>query len=293
MKKDDVIIVRIWEGLGNQMFQYAYARALKAKGHQVKLDLKKAYDDVYIKEKGHDVRYNSIQNFNISLEEINVEEYEKYQYIKRDSVKNRIVFFMAKHGFWKYKYHEENGDGYSKNRYSEKSRNVRGNCYVKGWFQDTRFFEHIRKVLLKEFTPKNRIKLSTDLHNVLECEESVSVHIRRGDYVKIRQTLSSAYYKKAAAYMREYYKNPRFLIFSDDLEWVKENLDIGDNCIYVNDNGKLQDYEELFIMSRCKSNIISNSTFSWWGSWLNCNPNKIVIAPKNCWLPRQNNMLYL
>lgn len=293
MKEDDVIIVRIWEGLGNQLFQYAYARALAAKGHKVKLDLKKAYDDIYSKEKGHDVRCNSIQNFNISLEEIDVEEYEKYQYIKRDSIKNRIIFCMAKLGFWKYKYHEENGKGYSKNRYSVKSRNVRRNCYVKGWFQDIRFFEHIRKVLLKEFTPKKKIKISTYLRDVLECEESVSVHVRRGDYVKIRQTLSNAYYKKAATYMREYYKNPRFLIFSDDIKWVKENLDIGGNCIYINENGRLQDYEELFIMSRCKSNIISNSTFSWWGSWLNCNPNKIVIAPQNCWLPRQKNMLYL
>lgn len=80
--------------------------------------------------------------------------------------------------------------------------------------------------------------------------------------------------------MKQIYRNPIFLVPSDDLEWVKQNLQINGRYIYVNENGKLQDYEELFVMSKCKSNIIANSTFSWWAAWLNQNQREVVLAPK-------------
>lgn len=282
------IIVRIWEGLGNQMFQYAYARALRDRGFDVRLDLDKVYDEAFIKNKKYDLRQNSIQEFNITLRGINVEEYGKYRYIKRDNFKNRVIFWFAKHGLWKYKFYEA-----KEHQYSRKTDGIRGNCYVKGWFQDERYFKTIQKELRKELTPKKKIKISQELRKALEYDESVSVHIRRGDYVKVRHALKMEYYRKAAAWIKEQYRNPQFLIFSDDLDWVKENLGIGNNCIYINEDRKLQDYEELMIMSRCKSNIISNSTFSWWGAWLNPDPEKIIIAPRNCWLPRQKNMILL
>lgn len=288
MKKQGIIIVRIWEGLGNQMFQYAYARALKERGLDVRLDLDKAYDEMFIKNKKHDLRYNSIQNFNITLRRINVEEYGKYQYIKRDSLKNKVIFFFAKHGLWKYNFYEAEEEQYLK-----KAVGIKGPCYVKGWFQDERYFSMIKRELVKELTPKKKIKISQELRRALENEESVSIHIRRGDYVKTRNALKIEYYKQAAAWIKGQYRRPQFLIFSDDLDWAKENLDIGNNCLYINEDRKLQDYEELMIMSRCKSNIISNSTFSWWGAWLNPNPEKIIIAPRNCWLPRQENMILL
>ena len=91
--------------------------------------------------------------------------------------------------------------------------------------------------------------------------------------------------------MKQYYHSPLFVVFSEDIDWVKKNLDIGTDCIYVNEKGTLQDYEELFLMSRCRSQIISNSTFSWWGAWLNRNPQKVVIAPRQPWLSRQTNII--
>ena len=80
------------------------------------------------------------------------------------------------------------------------------------------------------------------------------------------------------------------MIFSDDLEWVKENIHIKGKCIFVNEEKKLEDYEELLIMSRCRTNIIANSTFSWWAAWLNQNKDKVVIAPRK-WLKGQNNIV--
>lgn len=287
MGRNGIIIVRICEGLGNQLFQYAYARALKEKGLDVRLDLGKAYEGAFPRNRKYDVRYNCVQKFRISLMAIDVERYGKYQYIQCDNITNRIICSLARHGLWRYKFYEA-----VKRKYSRKFVNVKGNCYIKGWFHDERFFKHIKKELLEELRPKEKIRISKELREILEYEESVSIHIRRGDYVKIRNDLSISYYKNAVAYMKEHYHTPSFLIFSDDLDWVKRKLDIGD-CVYINEDRKLQDYEELIIMSRCKSNIISNSTFSWWAAWLNRNPDKIIIAPKNSLLPRQTNTILL
>lgn len=281
-----MVIWRIDNGLGNQMFEYANARLCKAKGHDVRLDMNKVYDSSFSHYKYDDVRQNVIQNYNITLPEINVPEYRKYEYIKRDNKKNKLIFFLAGHGLWKYRFYEE-----KPYRYIRRPLCLQGHCYVRAWFQDENYFKHIRPILLQEFTPKKKIKISKDLRKAMENEESVSIHIRRGDYVKIRHALKPAYYNRAMEMMKRKYKNPLFLIFSEDLEWAKRNLANTDNCIYVNEDKKLQDYEELMIMSRCRSNIISNSTYSWWGAWLNRNPDKMVIAPKGPWLSKQTNII--
>lgn len=286
--KEQLILVRIWEGLGNQLFQYAYARALQEQGLNVKLDLKKAYDEVFPKNSKYTRRQNGIQNFNISIGNIDVEKYGKYQYIRRNNMKNKIIYHLANHGLWKYKYCEQ--DGYF---YDKKYVHIRGNCYVKGWFQSESYFVHIRNELLRELTPKKKIRIPKELRQALENNESVAVHVRRGDYVKLRQNASVSYYIRAIKHIEKYYANPQFLFFSDDIEWVKKNIKIDSKCFYVSEEMRLQDYEELLIMSRCKSNIISNSTFSWWGAWLNQNPEKIIIAPKNCWLSMKANVIYM
>lgn len=281
-----MIIWRIDNGLGNQMFEYANARVWKERGYDVRLDMNKAYDSSFLKHKDNDARQNSIQNFSITLPEIDVLEYGKYEYIKRENIRDRFIFWLAEHGLWKYRFYEE-----KVYRYFKKPFCILGNCYVRAWFHDESHFKHIRSILLKEFTLKKKIKISKALREALENEESVSVHIRRGDYVKIRHALKPVYYNRAMKMMKQKYKNPLFLIFSEDLEWAKRNLANTDNCIYVNEDKKLQDYEELMIMSRCRSNIISNSTYSWWGAWLNRNPDKMVIAPKGPWLSKQTNII--
>ena len=284
-ERKSMVIVRIWEGLGNQMFQYAFARSLQAKGIEVSLDLDKAYDEMFVKYKDNAVRENSIQNFNISIPSIDVCKYKKYEYIYQDTILRKMQFFLGKHSLWKYRFYEEIKQGYS-----GKSARIKGNCYVKGWFQSERYFNSIRGILLKEFVPKEKITIPTELHSILKGSESVSIHVRRGDYVKANRAMNAAYYKKAIRLIKKSYKDPYFIVFSDDLAWTKENLILNERCIYVNENKALNDYEELFIMSRCKSNIISNSTFSWWAAWLNQNKEKNVIAPRS-WLEGQKNIV--
>ena len=209
MRGKGTVIVRIWEGLGNQLFQYAYARALCDKGIDVKLDLNKAYDDTFPKPRNHDQRQNSIQNFNLTLPEIDVEEYGKYAYIRQESLRDRLLFQLAVHGLWKYKFYEE-----VISQYSRKSSSIKGNYYVKGWFQEESYFRQIRQILLKELTPKKKIKLPKKLRQAIEYNESVALHVRRGDYVRTHNTSSAEYYRKAIAYMKDYYSNPHFLVFS-------------------------------------------------------------------------------
>lgn len=119
----------------------------------------------------------------------------------------------------------------------------------------------------------------------IKNSNSVSLHIRRGDYVALSKSKKGhalcpiSYYKKAIENIAQKIHNPRFFIFSDDIQWVKENLAIKYNAEYIDFN---RDYPErdIILMKHCKHNIIANSSFSWWGAWLNENPNKIVIAPK-------------
>ena len=289
----DIIIVRIWEGLGNQLFQYAYARALKERGLDVRLDLNKAYDDAFLKNPSHDVRQSGIQHFNITLPEMDVETYGKYRYLSQNTLKDKALCKMAKCGLWKYGFYEErvNKRG-AVPRYSLSAANRKGSCYIKGWFQDERYFSAIRRKLLKEITPRDKVQISAELRQALAYRECVSLHVRRGDFVKSKRALDAGYYKRAIMYMRRHLREPLFLVFSDDLDLVRKHLDVGDNCIYVNEGRNLQDYEELFIMSSCQNNIIANSTFSWWGAWLNRNPKKMVIAPGRT-VNVQNGMILL
>ena len=107
MNNSNLLIIRIGEGLGNQLFEYAYARAWKEKGLDVRLDMNKTYDDAFIKYKNNDPRENCIQNFNITLPEIDVTAYRKYNYLKQETIKDKIIFHLAKHKLWKYKFYEE------------------------------------------------------------------------------------------------------------------------------------------------------------------------------------------
>ena len=112
---------------------------------------------------------------------------------------------------------------------------------------------------------------------------SISLHIRRGDYVSniAHGTCDLSYYRKAVEYFINLYgKNLEIFAFSDDPSWVKNNLKLPVNINFITHNYSDNNYEDLRLMSCCNHNIIANSSFSWWGAWLNTNPNKIVIAPK-------------
>lgn len=277
-----MIVVRIWEGLGNQMFQYAYARSLSQMGYSVCLDLNKSYEDFFDRDERQKKREVTLHKFNITVPCINAEYIQKYKFLKCKTFMDRVIYEISKNGKWFYNFWDESCN--------EDIKAIRGNCYVKGWFQNPLYFNGIRKVLLKEFTPKKRIKITSQLNEILRDQQTVSVHIRRTDYVSIHHALRWDYYIKALSKIKTYYQNPIFIIFSDDTEWVKQNMPLDEKCYYIDENEHLEDYEQLLVMSCCRSNIIANSTFSWWAAWLNRHADKVVIMPKK-WLKGQEKLI--
>jgi hypothetical protein len=147
---------------------------------------------------------------------------------------------------------------------------------LNGYFQSEKYFKEYRKEILELLSPNSEIinKLENRFGEILK-KDTCSIHIRRGDYIHLSEyyfNLPLNYYEKSVNIIGS---NKTFLVFSDDIEWCKSNLDFIENKIFIDD---LEDYESLYLMSLCKNNITSNSTFGWWGAWMNENEDKIVVC---------------
>jgi Glycosyl transferase family 11 len=265
-----MIIINLKGGTGNQLFQYALGRHLAIKNHDVlKLDvhgLARANDvgDIY--------RPFALEPFNTIQEIATTEEIKRIKYPYG-------VFSKA----WRFLSFKLSRD--KNTLFRSKVLDWTGDIYLDGYWQSPRYFEDIRDVLLKDFTLTEPLPpVITELLEQIRGTSAVSLHVRRGDYVK-NPTVSKefgpcslSYYERAVAAVREQIAAPTFFIFSDDPLWVQENLHLGEKTVFIAGTG-LRDVDELLLMSACQHNIIANSSFSWWGAWLNQNPAKIVIAP--------------
>jgi len=265
-----MIIVNLKGGIGNQMFQYAFGRKLALKNDDVlKLEtagLARANDvgDIY--------RPFSLDAFAIEKNIATPEEVRqiKYPYGIVSKAARWVNFKILKN---------------THTLFEPEALNWTGDLFLDGYWQSPLYFDDIRETLLQEFqllTPLSAPVLK--YKSQMETVPSVSLHVRRGDYASNPQVhrefgvCEASYYQAAITRVVEVVKNPVFLIFSDDIAWVKEHLALPPSAVFVEDP-ELSDVEELALMSMCKHNIIANSTFSWWGAWLNQNPDKIVIAP--------------
>lgn len=260
-----MIITKLQGGLGNQMFQYAIGRSLSIKSNaQLKLDISHFTND--------NLRKYRLNYLNI-IENIASKKEIKKIYNNFNKLFDNLKPF-------KKKIIVEKNINFNKNILE-----LKDNFYLYGHWACEKYILDIKPILSKEFTPKNILNenLQKNLKSI-EQTNSVSLHIRRGDYLtekisKIFKITTLEYYKKAIDKILEKEKNPYFYIFSDDIEWTNANLKISCPFHFVSQDN-LEDYEELYLMSKCKHNIIANSSFSWWGAWLNNNPDKIVIAPQ-------------
>jgi hypothetical protein len=154
---------------------------------------------------------------------------------------------------------------------------IDNNVLLYGYFQSEKYFSNIKDEIREMFT-NYQVKMDNKLNYIFKNDVTCSVHVRRGDYLKHpnhHPTQNMSYYIEA---MDKMSKNTTFIVFSDDIDWCKENFaSYNRNYIFMENN---KDYEDLYYMSKCNNNIICNSTFSWWGAWLNNSANKIVVAPK-------------
>lgn len=256
-----MIIANINAGLGNQLFTYAVARKFSIVRHNpIILDF-----SGYKKMK---FRPNRLIFFNVKINILSF-LYNKFHFYNHFI--ERIL--ITDEPWWKFK----------ENLYLNNSNNIE----IKGVFASVKYFNEIRDLLIVELALKKKYlnKIKSEVERIRSIN-SVSIHIRRGDYVLskdsgfIFELLPITYYINAIEFIVNKTPNPVFFIFSDDITWTKENLHTNYEHYYINDLGIDTDYLEFELMKNCKHNIIANSTFSWWAAWLNVNNGKIVIQPK-------------
>ena len=159
--------------------------------------------------------------------------------------------------------------------------------YFEGYFQSEKHFADFAAEIRKEFQFKKKLQISEG--------NTVALHIRRGDYVKfadIHLVCTPAYYENAIAYVQSKVESPIFYVFSEDLEWVKQNINIPNNSVFVDYNPNLPSSHDMQFMSLCKHQIISNSSYSWWAAWLNQNQGKIVVAPDKWFVSGRETDIY-
>ncbi|MCX6296600.1 MAG: alpha-1,2-fucosyltransferase [Bacteroidetes bacterium] len=268
-----MIIVKLTGGLGNQMFQYAFGKHLAHK-YQTKLKL-----DISFFE-SQNLRSYELYVFNINEEIVTVNELNNFfpspslNFIKK-------IFNKIKNNFYGLNYVLE-----KQFNFTPEILNSSNNSYLDGYWQSEKYFKDSELIIRDcfQFKIASNEKNKSQIDQILS-QDSVSIHIRRGDYVsdkqtnKIHGTCDERYYDRAIFYISENIKTPVFYVFSDDIDWAKKNIEIPFAHHYVENNADCN-YEDIRLMAFCKHNIIANSSFSWWGAWLNSNVGKIVIAPE-------------
>lgn len=279
-----MIIVALFGGLGNQMFQYAAAKSVA-----LKLNVELKVDLTYLNDKNHlnsiTKREFDLRNFNIdqniaSNVEIrrfvpdlwNCTRYDKLKYILYRKITNKN-FYKERNPF----------------RYESKFENIKDDTYMYGHFLTEKYFTKYRNVILELFKPKKIDSHNLKLINEIRKSNSVSVHIRRGDYLGSIYDLPeiTEYYLNAIEFIKLRINNPRFYFFSDDMEFVNIHFkDYDINKKFISFNKDKNSFMDIILMNNCMHNICANSSFSWWGAWLNQNNNKIVIVPKR-WFNNQ------
>ncbi len=262
-------IVQLSGGLGNQLFQYAYYLKLKKMGLETYLDDISCYKTE--RDRNNQLICVGAEYDKASLKDIlNLTDRDKHiiSWVRRRISGSRDVVCregsaISEDGYWIGYW--QSGEGYDLI-----SNELRSNIF------GSNFEDEI---------------IDSDIKRRIEGDLSVSIHIRRGDYLNSDVVsvyggiCTDEYYKTAIDYMRKEHPGCTFYIFSNDSEWVKEKYTSSD-MVVMEGNDESHGYRDMYLMSKCKHNIMANSSFSWWGSWLNTNPNKSIIGP-TVWIHRE------
>lgn len=273
-----MIISRIIGGLGNQMFQYAAGRSLSLElSQQLRLDISGFRD--YSLHQGFELErvFNCKVEVATEAETQNILGWRGVFGIKR--ILSRPSMAPIRHNGFVVEPHFQYWAGLTK---------VPIDSYLVGYWQSEKYFHKHLEAIRSDFIFKTSLTTKNlELSKKMAKVNAVSLHIRRGDYIRNRKTNATHgacdldYFDAAIGYMSSRVEDPFFFIFSDDIEWARGNLKLDFPCHYVDINCGIESYNDMHLMSLCQHNIIANSSFSWWGAWLNFRTDKIVIAPQN------------
>jgi len=269
-----MIVMRLKGGLGNQLFQYALGRRLAIEKNT----------DLLLDSASY--RYDHLREYRLDLFNIKASASDRLLFVATDSRFKYLNHLIQRFkSFFSKPFQIIKEKGFP---FDPEVLNCSEQAYLDGFWQSEKYFDSVAHILREDLTLKMPItgaleKLEDQIRN---SSHSVSLHVRRGDYVSNPVTTAFhgvcgvEWYMHAASMMEERLEKPTFFIFSDDYEWAKENLRFQSNTVFIKPSPDGQECNDLYLMSLCQNNIIANSSFSWWGAWLNTNPKKIVIAPK-------------
>ena len=275
-----MVISKITSGLGNQLFQFAIARSL------AEINNTCVYFD--LRYYNQDYATDTSRNFKLDHFNINYKIFESSKPLVWLSKSTKLFPDRTFNPFFKLVREEHH-------HYDEKVLDAKAMfVYLKGFWQSEKYFYRTADIIRKELTFKEN-KYETFNHfkkEILNSANPISIHIRRGDYVnhpefsKTFGFVGLEYYTKAVEVMKDKFPVNRFFIFSDDQEWVKNNFPLREQDVFVKNAGEHTDVDDLRLMSICNHHIIANSSYSWWGAWLNNSKTKTVIAPQT-WYKNQ------
>lgn len=275
-----MIIVKLMGGLGNQMFQYAAARRL-ANHHNTELKLDLSFLEG--SQGGGTYRTYQLNHFGISALPATSREVAELSgkggtLLQTVATRLRQLCGRAErspHVFKEQHFH-----------FVSELLTAPDNVYLDGYWQSEKYFQDIAGILKHEFTVSHPLEgRNREMADLAMGTNSVSLHVRRGDFVadatinKVHGVCSTDYYRRGVEELARQTGKLHLFVFSDEPAWAAENLDFSFPTTIVDHNSADQGYEDLRLMSLCRHHIIANSSFSWWGAWLNQRAEKIVIAP--------------
>jgi hypothetical protein len=276
-----MVIIKIIGGLGNQLFQYALGRAIEIKlGYKVKYDIS-------------DFKRYKLRNFELNKFKTKIILSNKLEVLFLQNIFSKIIYKVHKLFPSYVRINNLNYYLESNFQYNKKIFNISQNTYLSGYWQSDKYFNDIKSIILEELILRDKPS-DENIFFLVEIlkSNSVSIHIRRGDYIqdisanKIHGFCGLDYYYNSITKIESLIENPTYFVFSDDINWAKNNIKSKFKIHFIENNFEKPE-EDLRLMSNCKHNIIANSSFSWWAAWLNSDINKIVIAPK-IWFASQN-----
>ena len=268
-----MIVVRLCGGLGNQMFQYAAGRRLAyVRKTELVLDLS-WYRHI---PASNTPRNYELDDYPIAARVTTAAE-EWWCQLHSNRVLRRVAFLPRR---W-FNFREKSFE------FDRSVLDLPDNTYLDGYWQSHQYFDDIADLIRAEMTPSKLANpRNTAVQIAIASAEAVSVHVRRGDYVTLKTaatmhgSCSLDYYQAALATVASRTRAPHFFVFSDDVEWARANLTAPGPMTFVDHNGPEAAFQDLRLMSLCKHHVIANSSFSWWGAWLNPGKDKIIISPK-------------
>lgn len=273
------VVVRLMGGLGNQLFQYAAGKA-QAKRLGVPLLLDRQFLDDRSAHLTHTLRDFELNAYPIAAGIADAALVNRYRRVTDQPLFRRLHRYLP--GVFPDRRFAEKAP-----RYQPEMEHLKAPVYLDGFWQCERYFLSVADELRQhDLVPVQQPSAqNAELLRQLKSAPSVSLHVRRTDYVtnadanRFHGICSIDYYERAAAHLAATTGAQQFFVFSDDPQWVRENIRLPYPTTFISHNQGASSYWDLFLMQHCNHHIIANSSFSWWGAWLNASPQKVVIAP--------------